>query len=86
MLAGGVEAPSSPLGLGGFHAMRALSRRNDDPEAAEPPVRRWQRDGFVLGEGGAVLVLEELERALARGATIYAELLGLRHVAPTPTT
>ena len=66
MLAGGVEAPVVPLGLGGFGTMRALSRRNDDPEGSSRPFDA-QRDGFVLAEGGAVLVLEELGRAQSRG-------------------
>ena len=75
MLAGGVEAPMVPLGLGGFGTMRALSRRNDDPEGASRPFDLG-RDGFILAEGGAVLVIEELERARARGARIYAEIVG----------
>ncbi len=75
MLCGGTEAPITEVGIAGFGAMRALSRRNDDPEAASRPFDLG-RDGFVMGEGGAIIVLEELERARARGATIYAELLG----------
>ncbi|MDX6547211.1 MAG: 3-oxoacyl-[acyl-carrier-protein] synthase [Gaiellales bacterium] len=75
MLAGGVEAPVVPLGLGGFGTMRALSRRNDNPEGASRPFDAG-RDGFILAEGGAVLVLEELGRAQGRGAKIYAEVLG----------
>jgi 3-oxoacyl-[acyl-carrier-protein] synthase II len=75
MLAGGVEAPVVPLALGGFGNMRALSRRLDDPEGASRPFDSG-RDGFILSEGGAVLVLEELGRAQARGAHIYAEVLG----------
>jgi 3-oxoacyl-[acyl-carrier-protein] synthase II len=75
MLAGGVEAPIAPLALGGFGTMRALSRRTDDPEGASRPFDAG-RDGFILSEGSAVLILEELERARARGARIYAEVLG----------
>src|SRR6266566_3570120 len=75
MLCGGTEAPVTRVGIAGFGAMRALSKRNDDPERASRPFDAG-RDGFVMGEAGAVLVLEELERAKARGAKIYAELLG----------
>jgi 3-oxoacyl-[acyl-carrier-protein] synthase II len=75
MLCGGTEAPVTEVGIAGFGAMRALSRRNDDPEHASRPFD-LERDGFVMGEAGAVLVLEELERARSRGATIYAELVG----------
>jgi len=75
MIAGGSEGTVSPLGVGGFAAMRALSTRNDDPTAASRPWDK-DRDGFVLGEGAGVMVLEEYEHAKARGAKIYAELGG----------
>jgi len=75
MLCGGTEAPVTEVGIAGFSAMRALSRRNDEPEKASRPFDA-QRDGFVMGEAGAVVVLEDLEHAKARGAKIYAELLG----------
>lgn len=75
VIAGGSEATVSPLGVGGFAAMRALSTRNDDPQTASRPWDK-DRDGFVLGEGAGVMVLESYEHAVARGARIYAELVG----------
>ena len=75
MVAGGSEAAITPLGVGGFAAMRALSTRNDEPTRACRPFDR-DRDGFIIGEGAGVLVLEEHDRALSRGAAVYAELVG----------
>ncbi|WP_411794104.1 beta-ketoacyl-ACP synthase II [Halomonas sp. A29] len=75
MICGGAEMATTPLGLGGFSAARALSTRNDDPQAASRPWDR-DRDGFVLSDGAGILVLEEYEHAKARGARIYAELTG----------
>ena len=75
MFCGGTEAPVTRVGIAGFAAMRALSKRNDDPKRGSRPFDA-DRDGFVMGEAGAMLVLEELEQAKARGAKIYAELLG----------
>ncbi len=76
MIAGGSEMATTPVGIGGFGAARALSKRNDDPAAASRPWDK-DRDGFVLGDGAGVLVLEELEHAKKRGAKIYAELVGV---------
>lgn len=76
VLAGGSEAVVCPMGIGGFNAMKALSTRNDDPSTASRPFD-LHRDGFVMGEGGAILVLETLEHATQRGAKIYAELAGI---------
>jgi 3-oxoacyl-[acyl-carrier-protein] synthase II len=75
IVAGGAEAVICPMGVGGFNAMKALSTRNDDPTHASRPFDQ-KRDGFVMGEGGATLILEDLEYAMARGARIYAELSG----------
>ena len=75
VIAGGAEAAITPLGVGGFAAMKALSTRNDEPERASRPFDK-DRDGFVIGEGSGVMILEERERAVKRGAKIYAELIG----------
>ena len=75
MIAGGSEAAITPMGVGGFAAMRALSTRNDEPEKASRPFDR-DRDGFVMGEGAGIVILEELETARRRGASIYAEIAG----------
>ncbi len=75
MIAGGAESVITPMGIGGFNAMKALSTRNDEPERASRPFDR-DRDGFIMGEGAGILVLEELNHALQRGAKIYAELIG----------
>ena len=75
MIAGGAEMATSPMGLGGFASARALSTRNDDPQGASRPWDR-ERDGFVLGDGAGIVVLESREHAVARGAEIYAELAG----------
>jgi 3-oxoacyl-[acyl-carrier-protein] synthase II len=80
MFAGGSEAAICPLGVGGFCAMKALSTRNDDPQHASRPFDK-DRDGFVMGEGAGVILLEELEHAKARGAKIYAELVGYGNTA-----
>jgi len=80
MLAGGAEATIVPIGIGGFCAMRAMSTRNDDPQRASRPFDK-ERDGFVMGEGSGVLMLEELGHALARGARIYAEFVGYGNTA-----
>ena len=77
MIAGGTEAAITPMGVGGFAAMRALSTRNDDPEKASRP---WDsgRDGFVIGEGAGIVILEDLEFARRRGAKILTEVVGFR--------
>ena len=80
MFAGGAEATVVPMGMGGFCAMKAMSTRNDDPQHSSRPFDA-QRDGFVMGEGAGVLVLEELEHARARGARIYCELIGYGNTA-----
>lgn len=75
MIAGGAEAVITPLGIGGFASMKALSTRNDEPEKASRPFDK-DRDGFVMGEGAGIMVLEEMERAVSRGAKIYGEMIG----------
>src|SRR5207344_2629739 len=75
MIAGGSEAAITPMGVGGFGALRALSTRNDEPERASRPFDK-DRDGFIIGEGAGVIILEELEGARQRGARVYAELVG----------
>src|ERR1022692_4081654 len=75
MFAGGAEAAIVPVGIGGFCAMKAMSTRNDDPKRASRPFDK-DRDGFVMGEGAGVVVLEELEHAKKRGAKIYCEIVG----------
>jgi len=75
MIAGGTEAPMTPLGLAGFCQMRAVSERNDDPEHASRPFDA-QRDGFVMGEGSGIVLVEDLDHARARGATVYGEIIG----------
>src|SRR5487761_2240576 len=80
MLAGGAEATVVPIGIGGFCAMRALSTRNDDPKTASRPFDK-ERDGFVMGEGAGVIILEELEHAKKRGANIYCEVVGYGNTA-----
>ncbi len=75
IISGGTEAPITPMSVGGFSSMKALSTRNDEPERASRPFDK-DRDGFIMGEGAGIVILEELEHALARGAKIYAEVLG----------
>ncbi|HEY1479554.1 MAG TPA: beta-ketoacyl synthase N-terminal-like domain-containing protein, partial [Gaiellales bacterium] len=91
MIVGGSESPITQVGIGGFFAMRAISMREDDPEAASRPFD-LERDGFVVGEGSTIMVIEELEHARKRGAKVYAEVMGFglssdaRHVTePDPT-
>ena len=76
MLCGGAEAAITPMGIGGFNSMKAISTRNDEPEKASRPFD-LERDGFVMGEGAGIVILEELDHAMARGAKIYAELGGM---------
>jgi len=75
IIAGGAEAVITPMAIAGFAVMRALSTRNDEPEKASRPFD-LNRDGFVMGEGAGIIILEELEHAIKRGAKIYAELVG----------
>jgi 3-oxoacyl-(acyl-carrier-protein) synthase len=75
VVAGGAEAVITPLAVGGFASMKALSTRNEEPKRASRPFDK-ARDGFVIGEGSGVLIIEERERALRRGAKIYAEVIG----------
>ena len=75
MIAGGSEAAITPMSVGGFAAMRAMSTRNDEPDKASRPFDK-ERDGFIIGEGAGVIILEERESAIARGARIYAEIVG----------
>src|SRR6266571_4226559 len=83
IFAGGAEATVVPIGIGGFCAMRAMSTRNDDPKRSSRPFDK-DRDGFVMGEGAGVIVLEELERAKKRGAKIYCEIVGYGNTADAP--
>ena len=78
MITGGVESVVTPSCIAGFNAMKAFSTRNDDPQKASRPFDR-DRDGFIVGEGSGIMVLETLEGALERGAHIYAELIRVRH-------
>ena len=80
MFAGGTEATVVPMGIGGFCAMKAMSTRNDDPQRASRPFDA-ERDGFVMGEGAGVIVMEDLEHARARGARIYCEMIGYGNTA-----
>jgi len=80
MVCGGAEASVSPMGVGGFNSMKAISTRNDEPQRASRPFD-LERDGFVMGDGAGIIVLEELEHALARGATIYGEMGGMSFTA-----